>query len=482
MRFEEMLQQAQKLEKQQALLGWFYASEGKKTRYAETYDNYRELVGPAGMAALEQLIRSTADSALAREAGAFRRYLAHKYLAAQTARLSDSLAALSATLLPGGDFFADLPRLLAENRDPAVRAALWQAAAPLARQAVAVSKQIGHYEDSLAQALGYADYPAMLKPVYGMDVAAIRGLAETLLRESDSRYRDLLQRLGPVPPADLRLADVYAIMVEAPDPERFPAAQMTALMSNFLRGLGIHLTRQDGLTLQERRVHAVPGYADCAVIDAPRDVRLSFSLQDGYGAYAAFFREMGRAQFALHIRNTAPVFQQLAPSPLPDLFAGWSGSLLSDPAWAAARLGIPDGDPYYSWRAFAALFRLRLAAASLSGMLAPGGSDWQAPLSAALQIRLDPSETDWLRSRIPGRLAAARMILLPVLEAQLRDYLQEQFGADWHEQVACGRFLKGIWQEGRRTDLAALQQIISAERLDVGVMLAEIERMAGLGE
>ncbi|MCB0296029.1 MAG: hypothetical protein KDG51_12510, partial [Calditrichaeota bacterium] len=90
--------------------------------------------------------------------------------------------------------------------------------------------------------------------------------------------------------------------------------------------------------------------------------------------------------------NASPVFQQLRPSPLPDLFAGWFENVLADPAWAAARLGIPDGDPYFARRAFARLFRLRLAAASLSGLLTPGGSDWQAQYSAVLHIRLDPSE------------------------------------------------------------------------------------------
>lgn len=479
-RFAEMLQQAQKLEKQQALLGWFYASEGKKTRYAQTYENYRELVAPAGIAEVAQIARSTPDSALAQAAGAFRQYLMHKYLAAQTAMLSDSLAALAATRIPGGGFLADLPELLADNRAPDTRAALWQAAAPLSRQAVAVTDRIARSEDSLAQVLGYPDYPAMFKPVYGIDADLCRTLAGSLLRDSDSLYRHLLQRLGPAPPASLRLADVYAVIVEAPDPEIFPAAKMTALMSNFLRGIGIHLTRQDGLTLQEQQVRSIPGYADCAIIEAPRDVRFSFSLLDSHRAYAAFFREMGRAQFALHIRSASPVFQQLSPSPLPDLFAGWFEHILADPAWAAGRLSIPRGDPYFARRAFAMLFRLRLAAASLNAMLTPGGSDWQAQLSAALHIRLDPSETDWLRSRIPGRLAAARLTVLPVLEAELRRYLQLQFGENWYDEVACGKFLKGLWQEGRRTDLAELQKIIGAERLDGGVMMTEIERMAGM--
>ncbi|MCB0293230.1 MAG: hypothetical protein KDH97_23445, partial [Calditrichaeota bacterium] len=67
-RFGEMLQQAQKLEKQQALLGWFYASEGKKTNFAETYENYQELVSPAGIEAVEQMMRATPDSTLAQEA------------------------------------------------------------------------------------------------------------------------------------------------------------------------------------------------------------------------------------------------------------------------------------------------------------------------------------------------------------------------------------------------------------------------------
>ncbi|MCB0296030.1 MAG: hypothetical protein KDG51_12515, partial [Calditrichaeota bacterium] len=88
-----------------------------------------------------------------------------------------------------------------------------------------------------------------------------RDLAESLLRDSDSLYRALLQRLSPVPPTARRLEDIYAAMLEASEAEMFPAAQMTAVMSNFLKGIGIHLTRQDGLTLQEQQVHAIPGYA-----------------------------------------------------------------------------------------------------------------------------------------------------------------------------------------------------------------------------
>lgn len=72
-----------------------------KTNFAETYENYQELVSPAGIEAVEQMMRATPDSTLAQEAGAFRQYLAHKYLAAQTARLSDSLAALASARLPG---------------------------------------------------------------------------------------------------------------------------------------------------------------------------------------------------------------------------------------------------------------------------------------------------------------------------------------------------------------------------------------------
>jgi hypothetical protein len=75
---------------------------------------------------------------------------------------------------------------------------------------------------------------------------------------------------------------------------------------------------------------------------------------------------------------------------------------------------------------------------------------------------------------VDGGYYAANYLRAWAFETHLRGVLAERFGPHWFAVPEAGDLLRALWREGQRLDADDLLAEVTGERLDFGVMQAEV--------
>jgi hypothetical protein len=216
--------------------------------------------------------------------------------------------------------------------------------------------------------------------------------------------------------------------------------------------------------------------------------------------FGVLFHEGGHTEHFAHVDPALPFeFRHLGDNAITEAYAFLLQHLTENPEWLARHLGVTDPGPIVEHARAERLVYLRRYAAKLDYELELhadlGGPDrprgagafrdrYAELLGAALMIDW-PSET-FLADVDPGFYCACYLRAW-ALETHLRAYLRECFGAAWFDEPAAGAELQKLWRDGQRLTAEELLAELTGERLDFGVMIADLglagarQRRAGPG-
>jgi hypothetical protein len=262
----------------------------------------------------------------------------------------------------------------------------------------------------------------------------------------------------------------------------FPAARLLPAYEATLAGLGLSADAGGRIALD---VEARPGKsprAFCVAVRAPQDVRLVVAPVGGRDDYAALLHEGGHAQHFAHMSPQLPFeYRQLGDNAITEAFAFLFDHLAEDARWLRLR-GIEDRDGALAEHARAArLVYLRRYCGKLAyelvalGEAPPGdallGDVYARSLSAAVRVAWPAA--NHLADVDPGFYVAAYLRAW-ALETHLRRWLTDRFGPDWFTVAAAGEALRELWAEGQRLSAEELLASLTGERLDLGVLVADL--------
>ncbi len=323
-------------------------------------------------------------------------------------------------------------------------------------------------------ALGAPTYADLYRG-FGFALDELADQCRELLGETESLYEHSIDRLlrgrVGVPLAEAEPWDLPRLF-RAPewDPQ-FPADRMVPALEATLSDLGIKLDRQPNIHLDLEQRPGKSPRAFCAPIEIPGRVMLVIQPIGGPDDWNALFHEAGHAE---HFGCTSPDLpfeeKRLGDMAVTEGWAALMQHLIDDPAWLNRRLDFAKPREYAAEGAAAQLFFVRRYAAKLLYEIEFHSaadpltmrSRYSELLSEALKI--DVSDTSYLADIDPGFYVTAYLRSW-AFEAQLREFLREEFGSTWFARREAGSLLRELWELGQQPTADELLQDVSGARL-----------------
>ena len=391
----------------------------------------------------------------------------------------------TATLTAGGREigFREAVAIQANERDPERRAELEDARLEVTERELNPLLLEAHERTAaLARELGWESVLAMCEELSGMDLRALGGQAEAFLAATEDAYQPLVEpelhaQLG-VGLDGLRRCDMPAFFRAPSFDGGFPAERLIGSLERTVAGLGVATTRVE--IDAERRPTKSPR-AFCAAVSVPDEVHLVIAPIGGRDDYEALMHESGHAYHYSHVDRALPFEDRcLGDNSVTEGYAFLMQGLGSDPTWLGEIVGLEEPEPVLAFSRASRIVFLRRYCAKL-GYELELHADGRAPEEHAAvyaerlgqAVRVDWPRTTWL-SDVDPFFYAARYLRAWAFETHLRGVLHERFGPRWFADPEAGELLRSFWSRGQASDADELLAELTGERLDLGVLAADL--------
>jgi hypothetical protein len=335
---------------------------------------------------------------------------------------------------------------------------------------------------AIASELGWASTVEMCEELSGIDLRTLGRQAEALLAATEEGYRRSvepeLRRQLDFGFDDLRRADLPAFFRASSFDRWFPADRLVTSLVDTLRGMGIDVEAQPGVTLDTEHRPMKSPRAFCSPVRVPDEVYLVIARIGGRDDYAALFHEAGHTEHYAHMDASLPTEDRyLGDNSVTEGFAFLFEDLTEDPVWLERVLGLSEPGEVVRHSAAVKLVFLRRYCAKLAyelelhdgrGSLDGLSERYSELLGQAVGVEW-PAAT-WLTDVDPF-FYVSRYLRAWALETHLSAALTRRFGPAWFGEPAAGDFLRDLWRNGQRLDADELLGQLSGAELDLAAIV-----------
>lgn len=339
-----------------------------------------------------------------------------------------------------------------------------------------------------ARQFGHADYVAMYDDLRGFNLTWLTSTMEGFLAATQDLYFSALDTYlheMRILREDARRCDVARVVRAAEYDDGFPSDQMLTKLHATLRDLGISLGDQTNIRVDATVRPLKSPRAFCAMIRVPDDIRLVVKPSGGEQDYESLFHEAGHAEHYGNVDRTEPfAYRCLGDASVTESYAFLFEYLLNNRDWLRRHLPNAESEGFLHLAGFHRLYMLRRYATKLiyeqELHRADDPSDvapyYDELLSGNLGVTYGPES--YLTDVDDGFYCAAYLRAW-ISEAQLRRYLEREFGADWFRNVKAGKFLLELWHEGQKHNADELARFMGYDGLDITAMTEDISALMG---
>jgi hypothetical protein len=333
----------------------------------------------------------------------------------------------------------------------------------------------------MARELGFENYTVLCDQLRGLRLDALTQQMQALLdstREVFFQELEVYLREMRVPMEEARTCDIVALFRGSQFDPLFPKESMMPALTGTLLGLGIDTAKQENLEVDtESRALKTPR-AFCAPIRVPEEVKLVTKPIGGPDDYASLLHEAGHAEHFVHVDAGLPFsYKRLGDNSVTEGYAFLFQYLLLNEAWLHRLLGIKDSAEYVRLERFRKLWLLRRYASKLlyeqklNSQLEGAEREYVNILGGTLGVAIAPehylADTD-------DAFYCAQYLRAWILEAQLRRWLEEQFGGEWFAAKQAGQYLASFWKRGQEFRAEELAREMGYDGLQAQYLMAEL--------
>ena len=455
------------------------------------YRRHASLFSRGAVESLRQLRdRSAPGSEDRRRLSALLDFAAQGYVSDRSKSLEAELAQREATLQVdlGGERLGFRASTVAQANEPdRIRRALIERGRldGIETELQPLHEELFERRQACARELGWSDYRELCAACKGLDLDALHAQTEEFLARTSGVYPELLcpqlRSILEIEPEGLRSSDLPRLFRAPIWDELFSADRLVASFMKTMGGLGIDVRGQPGVTLDiDSRPNKSPR-AFCSPVRTPGEVYLVIAPFGGRDDFEALFHEGGHAEHYAHVDAGLPFeFRYLGDNAITETYAFLIQHLVDNPSWLERHLGVEDPSGLAAYARTKRLVYLRRYAAKLSYELelqCRNGSSL-----AALRRRYSELLGSAIRAPWPGETFLADVdpgfyctcyLRAWALEARLRGWLSEQFGADWFASAEAGAELRKLWRLGQRATPDELVDRLGGGPLDFASLAAE---------
>jgi hypothetical protein len=328
-----------------------------------------------------------------------------------------------------------------------------------------------------ARALGAGSYVELYRDRFGFGLDRLADQCRELLDSTERLYEERMDRrlraeVG-VALADAEYTDIIRLMRGSRWDAGFPADRMLPALRGTLGDLGIRLEDQRNVVLDLEARPTKSPRAFCSPIEVPERVMLVMQPIGGPEDWHALFHEAGHTE---HFAHTSPLLKieerKLGDDAVTEGWAALFDLLVADPAWLARQLDFPRPRDYASDFAAINLFFARRYSAKLLYELELHAAQNLTELQPryvellADAVKVEPAAADYLGDVDAGFYCTCYLRSW-AFEAQLRDFLREEFGEDWFARREAGGLLRELWELGQRPTADELLQDVTGAGIEL---------------
>lgn len=330
---------------------------------------------------------------------------------------------------------------------------------------------------------GYPNYTALFKDAKEIDFQALEKIMQGFINQTESVYvrrmnEELKEKVG-VKLEDAEKHDVSFFFRAKQFDKYFKKAKMLGTLKKTLANMGIRLEEQRNIHIDlEERPKKSPR-AFCASIRVPEDVKLVLMPRGGHDDYATLFHEAGHAEHFACVNPHLPVeYKWLGDNSVTESYAFLLEYLLTDKNWLGQNIKIVKAEEYLRFLALYKLLYLRSYGAKLAyeiklhtGELEGMDAVHKRICEKVLKYRHPASH---YLVTVDDAFYCAQYLQAWIFEAQLRLFLQKEYGEEWFNSSKAGKYLKSLWADGQKFSVVELAKTLGYGGLDIEPLTASI--------
>lgn len=329
--------------------------------------------------------------------------------------------------------------------------------------------------------LGFDSYVALCDRLRALRLDSLTDQMQFLLRETRAPFLQLLEeslaQLG-VPLETAAICDVLALFRGARFDALFPKQELLPALQTTLAGMGIDLSRQTNLEVDTEPRPLKTPRAFCAPIQIPDEVKLVTKPTGGPDDYESLFHEAGHAEHFVHVRRDLPFpFKRLGDNSVTESYAFLLQYLLLNREWLRQVLGIEDNHDYLRFGRFCKLWLLRRYASKLTyeqelhTQVQGADARYASILGDALGVSI---HTENYLADTDDAFYCAQYLRAWIFEAQLRRFIEGQFGKEWYATRDAGQYLISLWRRGQELRVEELATEMGYDGLEAKYLIHEL--------
>jgi hypothetical protein len=334
------------------------------------------------------------------------------------------------------------------------------------------------------RSLGAGSYLELYRDRLGMQLEELADQCRAVLESTERLWEDAGDRLfrdrAGVSLAEAERYDVPRVFRATVWDPQFPKDKMIPALEGTLADLGIDLRAQENVHLDVEERKTKTPRAFCAPIEVPGKIMLVIQPMGGPDDWRALFHEAGHTEHFAHTSADLSVEERrLGDNAVTEGWAMLFQHLTDEPAWLTRRLDFPRPDEFAAEGATGLLYFIRRYCAKLLYELEFHAADDPTTMRGRYvellgdALKIQPSASDYLAD-IDAGFYVSSYLRSWAFEAQLRDYLREEFGTTWFARQEAGSLLRELWSLGQRPTAEELLKDVTGATLEMEAAAARV--------
>jgi len=323
---------------------------------------------------------------------------------------------------------------------------------------------------------GYENYTALFRDAKEIDLQALEETMRDFINQTESIYtrrmNEKLQEEIGVSLEEAEKHDVSFFFRAREFDKYFKKANMLKTLKKTLANMGIQLEAQENIQVDiEERPKKSPR-AFCAPIKVPEDIKLVLMPHGGHDDYATLFHEAGHAEHFAFVNPDLPVeYKWLGDNSVTESYAFLLEYLLTDENWLRQNIRIDRAEEYLRFLGLYKLLYLRSYGAKLSYEVRLHANDlkgidevYKRICEKVLKYR---HPANHYLITVDDAFYCAQYLQAWIFEAQLKQFLQKEYGEEWFNTHEAGKYLMGLWANGQKYNVAELARMLGQAGLTI---------------
>jgi hypothetical protein len=323
---------------------------------------------------------------------------------------------------------------------------------------------------------GYENYTALFRSAKEIDFRALEKTMRHFINQTGSVYtkrmNEKLRKEIGVSLEEAEKHDISFFFRAREFDKYFKKANMLKTLKKTLANMGIRLEAQENIYVDiEERPKKSPR-AFCAPIRIPEDIKLVLMPHGGHDDYATLFHEAGHMEHFASVSPDLPVeYKWLGDSSVTESYAFLLEYLLTDENWLRQNIRIDRAEEYLRLLGLYKLLSLRSYGAKLSYEIRLHTNDIKG-IDEVYKRRCE----EVLKYKHPANhylitvddsFYCAQYLQAWIFEAQLKQFLQKEYGEEWFNTHEAGKYLVRLWANGQKYNVTELAKMLGHANLTI---------------